>query len=95
MRAVACKGKIAILVWGILEKHIMLQKQLFNTFNKHLAFLNRYGFILHILLYHSNVRYRLNILNYVWFMLYKNHFLQKKVVKYISRSIGEESVKGM
>ena len=36
----ASKVKIALLVWGILEKHIMLQKQLFNTFNKYLPILN-------------------------------------------------------
>ena len=48
MRAVGEQGKDLILVWGILEKHIMLQKQLFNTFNKHTAILNRFGFILHI-----------------------------------------------
>ena len=70
-------GMIAILVWKILEKQIMLRKQLSNTFNKHLAILNWYGFILHILLNHSNVRNRLNILIYVCFILFKNHFHKK------------------
>ena len=72
----------------------MLQKQLFNTFNKHLAILNRYGFILHILLDHSNVRNILNFMIYVCFISLKITFI-KKIVKYLSRSIGEESVKAM
>ena len=83
MRAVGEQGKDRNSCLGNSRKHIMLQKQLFNTFNKHLAILNRYRFILHILLYDSNVRNILNIMIYVCFMLFKNHFHKKNCTIFI------------
>ena len=73
-----------------IEKHIMLQKQLFNTFKKHSAILNQYGFILHIQLYYSNVRKRQNILINVCFMLFKNHFTKKSCKIYIQVDWGRK-----
>ena len=77
MRAIGDQGKVCNSCLGNSRKAYQLQKQLFNTLNKHLAIFNRYGFILHILLYHSNVRNTLNIMIYVCFMLFEIHFIKK------------------